>query len=310
MVQKNSLILGLLGPTAVGKTELSLILAERLGTDIISADSMQIFRGFDIGTAKPSVEERRGIVHHMIDIADPCEYFSSRDYADMCDKTIETLSQNGKIPFVTGGTGFYFDSLFKELDFENSVDDNVRRELNEIYEKEGAERIYAILKEEDPVSAAEIHPNNVKRVIRAIEIFRTTGTKKSEGSGENRKERYPNVIFELCREREVLYSRIEKRIDIMLENGLIDEVARLMETVPISAQSMQGIGYKEFVPYINGEISKEQATENLILNTRHYAKRQLSYFKRMNTVKLDATRNPIDLADEILRIYEEKKASL
>ncbi len=303
MVQKDSLLIGLLGPTASGKSDLAFSLAEKLGTDVISADSMQIYKGFDIGTAKPTKEEQKRVFHRLIDIAEPDEYFSSQDFAERCDKEISDLVYMGKTPLIVGGTGFYFDSLLYELDFEGSANEDVRTELNELYKEKGAEYLHGLLREIDPDSAEDIHPNNVKRVIRAIEIYKTTGRKKSSGSGKQRKKRYEKaVIFELSRNREELYARIDARVDKMIENGLIGEVDGLYGTYGADCQSMQGIGYKEIVPYLDGKCSLEEAINAIKLNTRHYAKRQLSYFKRMNTIKLDASLK----TDKLLEIIDEE----
>lgn len=310
MVQTDSILIGLVGPTAVGKSELAFSLAEKFGTYILSADSMQIYKGFDIGTAKPTAEEQRRVPHRLIDIVEPESYFSSMDYAERCDEEIAICRRENRIPLIVGGTGFYFDSFLYKTDFEGSVDENVRKELNAVYEEKGGDYIYEMLKKIDPESAADIHPNNVKRVMRALEIYMTTGRKKSSGSGKQRKKRYENaVIFELARERKDLYSRIDGRVDKMISDGLITEVEGLLRKIGKDCQSMQGIGYKEFVPYLNGECSLSEALDNVKLNTRHYAKRQLSYFKRMNTILLDAYLPTKELIEIIEKTIENAKAA-
>ncbi|MEG1711013.1 MAG: tRNA (adenosine(37)-N6)-dimethylallyltransferase MiaA [Clostridia bacterium] len=300
------MILGLVGPTAIGKSALALQLAKELNTNIISADSMQIFKEFNIGTAKPSNEEMSRIKHYMINIVDPCDSFNSNNYSQQVDKIITLENDKGQIPFMVGGTGFYFDSTLYEMDFENSVDYDLRKELNNYLILNGALELHNLLMKYDIESAMKIHPNNTKKVIRAIEIYKTTGLKKSDGNLNNKKLKYENIIFELTINREVLYKNIEKRVDKMIDNGLFDEVFNLMKYVPIDAQSMQGIGYKESVNYLKGNCTKEQTITSIKQNTRNYAKRQITYFKRLNTIKLDAdlsANENINIINSIIKRY-------
>lgn len=300
------MILCLLGQTAIGKSCLSLKLAKALKTDIISADSMQIYKGFDIGTAKPSLSERQEVVHHMIDIAQPCDYFSSSDYAEKAEICISDANKKGKIPFLSGGTGFYFDSVIFPNDFDNSVDLNFRSEIKQFYEENGKVALHKMLEKVDPQSASEIHSNNVKQIMRAIEIYVTTGKRKSEGN-KIREPKYKDcVIFQMTMPRVKLYERIEKRVDEMISIGLLSEVEKLYGEVDKSCQSMQGIGYKEIVAYLEKKCTLEDAIALIKQNTRNYAKRQETYFKRMNTIKLDAEKGDEFNLDLILSILEQK----
>ncbi|MDD4291353.1 MAG: tRNA (adenosine(37)-N6)-dimethylallyltransferase MiaA [Clostridia bacterium] len=303
---QNGVIIGILGATAVGKSGFAFHLAKKLGTDIVSADSMQIYKGFDIGTAKPTAREQAEVRHHLIDIAEPDDYFSGMDYATAFDKVYYYLRENYKAILMVGGTGFYFDSVLKKFDFDNSVSPQIREELNSIYLSEGAVGLHNRLRAVDEESAAQIHPNNVKRVMRALEIYQTTGIKRSQGAMEQSQDRYQSVLFELATDREELYRRINRRVDAMLNNGLLDEVRELKSRVNPQSQSMQGIGYKELVCYLDGECTLEEAVEKLKQNTRNYAKRQITYFKRMNTVKLDASKSADELYTEVVSVLENK----
>ncbi len=279
-------VLVIVGPTAVGKTDLSLDVAERLGTEIISGDSMLVYRGFDIGTAKPSPAERRGIVHHLIDILEPLEPYDVTLFQQQAGELIHRLNGEGKIPVIAGGTGLYLKALLEGYAFNaQGHDSDFRERLRRLVEERGSEYLYGLLREKDPRAAAEIHPNNVVRVIRALEVA-------EEGRESISRERaaagalvYDALVVGLTRPREVLYERINRRVDLMVEAGLLEEVERLLASgVPREAPAMKGIGYKEIAAYLAGETTQEEAIDTLKKNTRHFAKRQLTWFRRMDYI--------------------------
>ena len=266
------------GPTATGKTRLGIEIAKKIGGEIVSADSMQIYKKMNIGTAKPTEKERTEIPHHMIDFIDPRSPFSVAEYQVLAKKVIEDIQRRGKTPIIVGGTGLYINSLIYEYQ-PSEKDDALRRELNEEFTRYGATHMYEILKEVDPVAASVIHPNNVKRVIRAIEVKRLTGESISEKN--DKVSRIPCLIYVCDRDRNVLYDMINKRVDEMFDQGLEQEIKELLnEGITFDCQSMQAIGYKEFKAYFDKEISIEE-TKNLIKqHTRNYAKRQITWFKK------------------------------
>ena len=284
---KNKLII-LAGPTASGKTSVSIDLAKRLGGEIISADSMQVYKYMDVGTAKISVEEMQGVKHHLIDVLDPKEDFNIVKFQNMVKCSIEEIVKNGHIPILVGGTGFYIQSVIYDIDFNNEDDNSsVRKKLEEEYDTLGADFMHEKLKKIDIVSAQNIHKNNKKRIIRAIEYFLMNNEPISSHNEVQREKKspYDYRFFVLNPPRDILYERINKRVDIMLENGLVDEVKKLREMGLSTANiSMQGIGYKEIIEYLDGEVSLETAIENIKQNTRHMAKRQVTWFKRENDV--------------------------
>ena len=280
---KSKLII-LAGPTASGKTSVSIELAKRLGGEIISADSMQVYKNMDVGTAKISVEEMQGVKHHLIDVLDPKEDFNIVKFQNMVKCSIEEIVKNGHIPILVGGTGFYIQSIIYDIDFNNEDDNSsVRKKLEEEYDTFGADFMYEKLKKIDSVSAQTIHKNNKKRIIRAIEYFLINNEPISSHNEVQRKKKspYDYRFFVLNPPRDILYERINKRVDIMVENGLVDEVKKLREMgLSMANISMQGIGYKEIIEYLDGEVSLETAIENIKQNTRHMAKRQVTWFKR------------------------------
>ncbi len=284
---KNKLII-LAGPTASGKTSVSIELAKRLGGEIISADSMQVYKNMDVGTAKISVEEMQGVKHHLIDVLDPKEDFNIVKFQNMVKCSIEEIVKNGHIPILVGGTGFYIQSIIYDIDFNNEDDNSsVRKKLEEEYDTFGADFMYEKLKKIDSVSAQTIHKNNKKRIIRAIEYFLINNEPISSHNEVQRKKKspYDYRFFVLNPARDILYERINKRVDIMVENGLVDEVKKLREMgLSMANISMQGIGYKEIIEYLDGEVSLETAIENIKQNTRHMAKRQVTWFKREKDV--------------------------
>ncbi len=271
------------GPTAGGKTALGVALAKALDGEVISADSMQVYRRLDVGTAKPDAAERRGIPHHMIDVAEPTESYSVARYCAEASVAVKGVYDRGRLPIVVGGTGLYIDNLMAATDFSSPEgDEELRWELGKIAEEEGPLRLHEMLRELDPEEARRIHPNNVKRVIRAIELVKTTGESRAD---INRKSRRPSpyrqVRLMMDWPREELYSRIDHRVDMMIENGLEAEVRR--ELLPIRDRAPtagQAIGYKEMLEYFDGLVSFEQAVENIKRASRRYAKRQLTWFGR------------------------------
>ncbi|MCR4611633.1 MAG: tRNA (adenosine(37)-N6)-dimethylallyltransferase MiaA [Lachnospiraceae bacterium] len=278
----------LTGPTAVGKSDLSISLAKRIGGEIISADSIQVYKGLDIGSAKITKKEMHGVNHYLIDVLDPKEDFNIYIFKEMAKEAIDKIYSNGKIPIIVGGTGFYIQSVIYDIDFEKEDNSTIRKELEEIADKKGSEYLHNKLKEIDETSAMKIHPNNIKRIIRAIEFYKLNNRPISEHNETERDKEpvYDVNYFVLNDKRELLYERINKRVDIMIEQGLVDEVKNLMEQgIDESYNSMQGIGYKEIVSYLNGKISLEQAVEDIKKNTRHFAKRQLTWFRREKDVK-------------------------
>lgn len=285
------------GPTASGKTDLAVELALKVGGEVISADSMQIYRRMNIGTAKPTIEERRGIPHHLLDIIDPDEEFSVAQFKNAANSCIEDIIGRGKTPIVAGGTGLYINTLVYNITFSDTISDwEYRNQLNKIALEQGAMKLHEMLEKVDPKSAGAIHPNNVKRVIRALEVYKTTGRPISEHQEESRKipPPYDYQIFGLEVERDTLYSRIDKRVDKMVDMGLYDEVESLLNSGYSSdLVSLQGIGYKEIISAIKGECSLPQAIDNIKLGTRHFAKRQITWFNKtkglkwMKTVEMD-----------------------
>lgn len=277
----------LTGPTAVGKTELSLLLAKSINGEIISADSMQVYRYMDIGTAKIKPEEREQIPHYLIDVLDPKEDFNVVLFQHMAKTAIEEIYAKGKIPIIVGGTGFYIQALLYDISFEQTEVSAYRKELTAYYEENGAHALHERLREIDSVSYKEIHENNVKRVIRALEFYQETGYPISKHNAEQQEKQSPYNFeyFVLNSDRALLYQRIEQRIDLMLEEGLIAEVQNLLHygCTP-DMISMQGLGYKEIIPYLKGECSLEDAIYILKRDTRHFAKRQLTWFRREKEV--------------------------
>ena len=273
----------LVGPTAVGKTAASIGLAKALNGEIISGDSMQIFKGLDIGTAKITKEEMQGVPHHLIDIKEPWETFSVAKFKRLADEAIADIHARGKLPIIVGGTGFYINSVLYEYHFgEADTDEAYRAELEQYAETHGNEALWNILQEKDPDSAAKLHSNDTKRVIRALEVLHVTGIPASERQSTVDKQtmRYNAVYIALNMPREVLYDRINRRVDIMIQDGLEAEVrTALANGVAQDALSMTSIGYRQMIQYFNEEISFDRAVELIKRDTRHFAKRQLTWFR-------------------------------
>lgn len=281
-------MLVLLGPTAVGKTKLSLELAKAYGAEVISGDSMQVYRGMDIGTAKIRPEETEGIPHHLIDIHDPEDAYSVAEFQEQGGRLIEEISGRGKLPFIVGGTGLYIESLCYGFRFSEAVADEAFRSEQEAYaEAHGAEALHARLAAVDPESAARLHPNDRRRVIRALEVHHQTDTTLSAShAGQKKESPYRLCLIGLTMDRQVLYSRIEERIDLMLAEGLVEEVRGLLaKGYDRSLVSMQGLGYKEIAAYLEGELTLDEAVTLLKRDTRRFAKRQLSWFRHMKEIE-------------------------
>lgn len=280
----NNKILVLAGPTAVGKTALSIELAKKLNGEIISTDSMQIYKYMDIGSAKITTEEMDGIKHHMIDVTTPDKPFSVVDFKNMAQPIIDNLLSKDKLPILTGGTGLYINALTCNMNFTDATNDEAYRlELEELAKEHGDIYIHNMLKDIDPVSYESIHPNNRKRVIRALEVYKVTNKPFSSfNAGEDfYKSKYDVHYYVLNMDREKLYQRINKRVDIMFEKGLLNECIKLKENGYNSLmQAMQGIGYKEVLMYLENSISLEEATEMIKQGSRNYAKRQLTWFRK------------------------------
>ena len=279
----------LTGPTAVGKTDLSIQLAKAMNGEIISADSMQVYRHMDIGSAKVTPEEMDGVPHHLIDVLEPEEEFNVVVFQKLAKEALTGIYERGHIPIIVGGTGFYIQALLYDIDFtENDGDTAIRRELEKLAQTQGAGCLHQMLQEIDPESAAAIHQNNVKRVIRAIEFYRQTGKKISLHNEQEREKQSPYqfLYYVLDTDRKTLYERIDRRVDRMMEHGLVDEVKHLADMgCTRDMVSMQGLGYKEILDYLSGEIPLEEAVYILKRDTRHFAKRQITWFKRERDVR-------------------------
>lgn len=286
-------LLVVLGPTASGKTGLSIELAKLLNTEIISGDSMLVYRGFDIGSAKPTLEERQGIVHHMIDVRDPWESFSAADFINDVKPIISEINSKGKIPILCGGTGLYIKSLLEGYEFNKTSGDREYREhLEKLAEKKGREYVFDMLRQINPAAADKLHVNNFRRVIRALEVYHLGGeqlsTKRQAATGDDDIVTQENELVYDCLavgikwERSLLYERINKRVDIMMEQGLEKEVRELLNKgISPDSQPMKSIGYKEMAAFIRSEISLKEAVDSTKKNTRHFAKRQITWYRKM-----------------------------
>ncbi|MGN0106390.1 MAG: tRNA (adenosine(37)-N6)-dimethylallyltransferase MiaA [Hominilimicola sp.] len=292
------------GPTASGKTGLAIDIADYVGGEIVSADSMQIYKYMDIGSAKPTKEERGQAVHHMIDFLEPDAEFSVADYTQMAHKVIADIYGRGKIPVMAGGTGLYINSVVNDVTFgEMDTDYALRDELQKTAEEKGSEYLLGMLAEFDEVSAKKLHPNNLRRIIRAIEFYKITGKPISEHQEETKKteSRYNPLMFCINWDREKLYDRINLRVDLMMNEGLLDEVKRLMDMgYTKDLNSMQGIGYKEVMDYFDGKTSLEETMEIIKQSSRRYAKRQLTWFRRDERIHYVSSENPFGEAKRLI----------
>ena len=272
------------GATATGKSDLAVNIAKIIGGEIISADSMQVYKYMDVGTAKVTEEEMRGIKHHLLDVLNPDESCDAVRYKELALKAMDEIYSNGHIPIMCGGTGFYIQAVTRDIDFTEENDNSIRKEITEFYEENGEDALFERLRSIDEESAQIIPKQNIKRVIRAIEFYELHKKKISDHNKEQQEKETPYNLayFVLNRDRSLLYEKIDKRVDIMLENGLLDEVKDLIEKFPYNSQSglYNAIGYKEIIDYLNGETSFDRAVELIKQNSRHYAKRQVTFFKR------------------------------
>ncbi len=274
------------GPTASGKSAFGVDIAKEINGEIISCDSMQIYKRMNIGTAKISIEEMDGVVHHLIDIVEPNEEFSVGEYSFRANELIGDIVSRGKVPIVVGGTGLYIDSILYPMSFGGCKNIAIRKSLEEDCEKYGKEYMHALLREIDPLDAEKIHPNNVKRVLRALEIYKTTGERKSDMQISQRKLQYDCCMTVLDIARDVLYKRIDSRVDDMFERGLTKEVDALLEEgISFDGQSMQAIGYKEFRLLYEKKITEDEVKEKIKQNSRNYAKRQITWLKKYEFAK-------------------------
>lgn len=298
----------IVGPTASGKTAVSIELAKKINGEIISADSMQIYKDMNIGSAKPTEEEMQGIYHHMIDVVEPTEVFNVARYKEMAEKCIEEILVKGKIPIIVGGTGLYVSTLTNGIEFSDiESDEEYRKELENIsLQENGVDILFEQLKIIDPEAANVIDKNNVRRVIRALEIYKVTGKTKTQVDKESVKElKYDYRIFGMLWDRQELYERIDKRVDIMIDMGLVDEVEKINKN-GISSTAIQGLGYKEIIEYIKNEITLEDAIEKIKQETRRYAKRQMTWFKRDKSIIWLNAKNKNEVVDYIYKnIWEE-----
>ena len=271
------------GPTASGKTALSIELAQKINGEIISSDSMQIYKDMYIGTAKPTKEEMQNIKHYLIDFVEPNQRYSVAEFKKDAEKAIEEILQKGKTPIVVGGTGLYVDSLIYGIEYQDiEFDEKYRKQLEERVEKEGLETLYNEAKNIDSQAVEKISTNDQKRILRILEIYKATGKNKTEQEIESRKNgvKYDYKVFAINIDREKLYERINKRVDIMIESGLVEEVESLLKKYNEFPTAMQGLGYKEVVEYLQGKLSKEEMIEKIKRETRRYAKRQLTWFRK------------------------------
>lgn len=305
------LIVVIVGPTAVGKSEIGITLAQQFDGEIISGDSMQIYRGLDIGTAKVSPKERRIVPHHLIDLLNPSESYSAAAFKEDAKRLILELTSRGKLPFIVGGTGFYIRGLTRDLDFhETPQNPTYRKQLEAEAKKYGPRYLHDQLKKYDPKTAAKIHPNNVKKMIRTLEIFKETNHHRDFEAQQEKESPYEVVMIGLTMVREKLYQRINERVDQMVAKGLIAEAKMLYDNYPATAQAAQAIGYKEFFPYFRGEISKEKAIDTVKRNSRRYAKRQLTWFRNKENVEwFDISQEKQKKIQEMISRIEGKIAS-
>lgn len=315
---KKIFVVAVCGPTASGKTDLGVRLAQRLDGEILSADSMQIYKGMDIASAKPTEEEKGGVPHHLMDFLEPTEAFSVADYVEAAHSRISDIHGRGRLPLIVGGTGLYISSLINNLKFDDTGSDPAfREEMRRYAEEKGNEALWERLRQTDPKAAAKLHPNNLNRVIRALEVFHLSGATISEAQEKSRAEESPYAAYFLMPDysREELYRRIDSRVDKMLEMGLVEE-AREFFTHKDYITASQAIGYKELKPFIDGEKSLEECVDRLKQATRNYAKRQLTWFNKIEGLHRVAVSGSIDdetvseIAGEILKARNDFYAAI
>ena len=303
-MQKNKVIV-ICGPTASGKTALSIELAKQINGEIVSCDSMQIYKDMNIGTAKPTPEEMQGIKHYLIGYVSPEQRYSVADYKADAKKAIKEIIKKGKMPIVVGGTGLYLDSLIYEIEYQDiKLDEEYRKKLEEEVEEKGLEALYERAKQIDATAIEKISPNDKKRILRILEIYHATGKTKTEQEIESRKKEveYDYKVYALDWDRQTLYDRINKRVDMMIEQGLIEEVKQILDKYDTFPTAMQGLGYKEVVEYLEKKLTKEEMIEKIKMETRRYAKRQLTWFrKNKQTIWLNAADDIQSNIDIILK---------
>ncbi|WP_047981193.1 tRNA (adenosine(37)-N6)-dimethylallyltransferase MiaA [Ornithinibacillus contaminans] len=280
-------VVSIVGPTAVGKTKLSIEVAKKFNGEIISGDSMQVYKGMDIGTAKIKPEEMEGIPHHLLDLKQPDEAFSVADFKEYVQQYIKEITGRNKVPIIVGGSGLYIQAVLYDYNFSSEKrDDSLTKQLEAELEQHGIDALFKRLQQVDPIQASRIHPNNTRRVIRALEVLEKTGLTMTEYQQQQSDDTpYDSMLIGLTMERDVLYNRINQRIDQMIEDGLIEEVRSLLVEGYENYQSMKAIGYKELIPYVKGEVALEEAIALLKRNSRRYAKRQYTWFKNKMDVK-------------------------
>lgn len=296
----------ILGPTAVGKTEISIIVAQQINAEIISLDSRQVYRHMDIGTAKPTSEEQQHVPHHLIDFVEPDQSFTVADYQKLADKKVQEISRRGKQPVFVGGSGLYFRAVVDGLFEGPGADQELRAKLREEAQKFGREKLHQRLALIDPETAEKVHPNDLVRVIRALEVYEKTSEpiSKLQHQWDEEPPRYDFVAVGLNRPRKLLYQRIERRVDEMIEKGLIEEVKRLLERYPRDCRAMQSFGYSEIASYLNGEIGLQEAIELTCRRTRRFAKRQLTWFRnddRIRWLDLSQFQSANEAVEELIR---------
>ena len=283
------------GPTASGKTALSIELAKKINGEIVSSDSMQIYKDMDIGTAKPTEQEKDGIEHYLLDFVEPDQRYSVAEFKKDAEEAIERILTKGKTPIIVGGTGLYVDSLIYGIQYQDiKLDEEYRNELKKIAQEQGLDVLYEKAKQIDEQAMKKISPNDQKRIMRVLEIYKTTGKTKTQQEIESRKNevKYDFKVYAINMERELLYDRINRRVDIMIEQGLIEEVENLLKKYSTFPTAMQGLGYKEVVEYLEGKTSKEEMIEKIKMETRRYAKRQITWFKKnKQTIWIDGTKD-------------------
>ncbi len=309
-MKKNIPLLAVCGPTASGKTSLGIDIAKKYNGEIVSSDSMQIYKDMDIGTAKPTFSEMQGVVHHMFDIVPISSNYSVSDYCTRAHGIIENIHSRGCLPILAGGTGLYVDSLINDIDFSKGAhDENIRQKYLQIYNEHGGEYLWGLLLKEDREAAENIHANNTKRVIRALEHLELTGQKFSEYKqiAASRKSRYNSLVLYIDMDRQKLYERINRRVDIMIEAGLVDEAKKLYDmNYDRSLTAMCAIGYKELFEYFDGNITLEAAIDDIKQNSRRYAKRQMTWFRRNKDMKiLSGEQNLLNQAVPIIEKWLE-----
>ena len=311
MTMKNTVI-AVAGPTAVGKTKFAIEVARRFDGEVVSCDSMQLYKFMNIGSAKPDAEELAQVKHHLVDIIDPRVPFSVAEYQQLAKAAIADVMSRGKVPVISGGTGLYLNSLIYDMDFSSNPGDlTYRKELEKIAEEEGTEAVHRMLQNEDPDAAALIHPNNTKRIIRALERLHDGEGNVRPFSGILKEtDDYEMILVGLTRERQELYDRINARVDILINNGLVDEVKELMAMGLTSDDiSMKGIGYKEIIAFLNNEYDFETAVDTVKKNTRHYAKKQLTWYRRydrINWLNISEFNNDEEAIEELISWLEKR----